>query len=58
MALERSERGAAIMSWKEWQSRRQELRKISRKICPAGLRRKESSSDRRLRAAFGGKRAP
>ncbi|HUI92675.1 MAG TPA: hypothetical protein VLX68_10545 [Chitinivibrionales bacterium] len=58
MTSKKDEPASRIMTWEEWQARRPELRKIARKICPGGLRRKESSSDKRLRAAFEGKRAP
>ena len=46
------------LTWEEWQSKRQALRDQTRLVGPAVTRRKESSSDPRLRAAFNGKRAP
>ena len=46
------------VTWEEWQSKRQALREQTRRVGPAVTRRKESSSDPRLRAAFNGKRAP
>ena len=46
------------LTWEDWQSRRQALRKQTRLVGSAVTRRKESSSDSRLRAAFNGKRAP
>ena len=45
-------------TWEEWQQSRAQRRKISKQISPAETRRKKSSSDRRLRAAFSGRRAP
>ena len=45
-------------TWEEWQASRAATRAISNKISPAPCRRSESSSDKRLRAAFDGERAP
>jgi hypothetical protein len=44
-------------SWEEWQARRAAVRSVTSRVGP-DCRRKESSSDKRLRNAFGGKRAP
>jgi len=46
------------LTWEDWQSKRQALREQTRLVGPAVTRRKESSSDPRLRAAFKGQRAP
>ena len=46
------------LTWEEWQSKRQALREQTSRVGPAVTRRKESSSDPRLRAAFNGNRAP
>jgi len=46
------------LTWEEWQSKRQALREQTLRVGPAVTRRKESSSDPRLRAAFNGNRAP
>jgi hypothetical protein len=45
-------------TWKEWQQSRPLRKAISAQVGPAITRRKKSSSDRRLRAAFAGHRAP
>ena len=45
-------------TWEEWQQSRAARRASAGKIGPAIVRRKESSSDRRLRAAFKGARGP
>ena len=45
-------------TWEEWKAGRAALKAITDKITPEPIRRKESSSDRRLKAAYGGKRAP
>ena len=42
----------------DWEKGREARRVSGLKVAPASIRRKESSSDKRLRAAFGGKRAP
>ena len=46
------------LTWEAWQSKRQALREQTGRVGPAVTRRKESSSDSRLRAAFNGERAP
>jgi len=46
------------LTWEEWQSKRQALQEQTRRVGPAVTRRKESSSDPRLRAAFNGERIP
>ena len=45
-------------TWEEWRASRAATRAISEKISPAPCCRLESSSDKRLRAAFGGARHP
>ena len=45
-------------SWEEWQAVRQAHRALSLRAGRPVCRRKESSSDQRLRAAFRGQRAP
>jgi len=45
-------------TWEEWLGSRAATRAVSDKISPAPCRRNESSSDKRLRAAFGGERYP
>jgi len=45
-------------TWEEWQKSRANRRAITQRIGPAEIRRQKSSSDRRLRAAFSGRRAP
>jgi len=45
-------------TWEEWLASRAATRAITDKISPAPCRRAESSSDKRLRAAFDGERAP
>ena len=45
-------------TWDEWQQSRAARRAAADKIGPAIVRRKESSSDRRLRPAFKGERGP
>lgn len=45
-------------TWEEWLLSRAARRKASSKIGPAVTRRRESSSDKRLHAAFDGKRGP
>lgn len=52
------EQDERCLTWEDWQSKRQALRKQASLVGPAVTRRKESSSDPRLRAAFKGKRAP
>ena len=45
-------------TWEEWLASRAATRAITDKISPAPCRRAESSSDKRLRAAFDGERYP
>lgn len=45
-------------TWDEWLASRAARRAAADKIGPPVTRRKESSSDRRLRAAFQGERGP
>jgi hypothetical protein len=45
-------------TWEEWQAGRQARREQSLRVGPPVCRRTESSSDKRLRAAFDGERAP
>lgn len=45
-------------TWEEWQQSRALRKAIASHIHPAEIRRKKSSSDRRLQAAFSGRRAP
>jgi hypothetical protein len=45
-------------TWEEWQQSRSLRKAIASQFGPAEIRRKKSSSDRRLRAAFSGRRAP
>lgn len=45
-------------TWEEWQASRPARRAAAARIGPLTTRRKASSSDRRLRAAFSGKRGP
>lgn len=45
-------------SWEEWLSGRAERRRLGNLVAPPIIRRKESSSDERLRAAFDGERGP
>ena len=45
-------------AWEEWQAVRQARRELSLRVGRPVCRRKESSSDTRLRAAFSGQRAP
>jgi len=45
-------------TWEEWQKSRALRRAIALKSGPPIVRRRTSSSDRRLRAAFSGNRAP
>jgi len=45
-------------TWEEWLASRAATRAVSDKINPAPCRRPESSSDKRLRAAFDGERYP
>lgn len=45
-------------TWEQWQAGRQARRELSLRVGNPVCRRNESSSDRRLRAAFNGERAP
>lgn len=45
-------------TWEQWLAGRAERRALSRLVAPDGARRLESSSDKRLRAAFDGERGP
>jgi hypothetical protein len=45
-------------TWEEWLASREERRAVSNKVCPRSIRRSRSSSDRRLKRAFGGERHP
>lgn len=45
-------------TWEEWMQSRAARRELSKLIGPATTRRRKSSADRRLRAAFSGQRAP
>jgi len=45
-------------TWEEWLASRAAVRAATEKVCPGPCRRAESSSDKRLRAAFGGERFP
>jgi len=45
-------------TWEEWMQSRAARREMSKLVGPAVIRRRKSSADRRLRAAFSGQRAP
>ena len=45
-------------TWEEWQQSRAARRAVTARVGPPVTRRRESSSDRRLRKAFGGERGP
>ena len=45
-------------TWEEWQRSRKARRAVTDRITPLPVRRKRSSSDKRLRKAFGGQRGP
>ena len=45
-------------TWEEWQQSRAARRAATLRVGPPVTRRKEGSSDRRLRAAFDGQRGP
>lgn len=48
-----------VISWEEWKSDRERKREVLRQYgLDKPCRRTSSSSDKRLRAAFGGERAP
>jgi hypothetical protein len=57
-ALKSKPQDERCLTWEEWKSRRQALREQTNLVGPSVTRRKESSSDSRLRAAFKGKRIP
>ena len=57
-ALKSKPQDERCLTWEEWKSRRQALREQTSRVGPAVTRRKESSSDSRLRAAFRGERNP
>lgn len=47
------------LTWDEWKATRAAKREALRRLgLDTSSRRRESTSDRRLRAAFGGERAP
>ena len=53
------ERAPIRMTWEEWKASRAAKRETLRRLgLDAPSRRSESTSDRRLRQAFGGERAP
>ena len=60
MTAEKQEpRTPICISWEEWKASRAAKRENLRRLgLDAPSRRSESTSDRRLRAAFNGKRAP
>ena len=45
-------------TWDEWQRSRKARRAATDRITPSSVRRKRSSSDKRLRTAFDGQRGP
>ncbi|MDP6631332.1 MAG: hypothetical protein QGH42_04455 [Kiritimatiellia bacterium] len=45
-------------TWEEWQRSRKARRAVTDRMSPLPVRRKRSSSDNRLRAAFNGQRGP
>ena len=45
-------------SWEEWQRSRKARRAVTDRITASLVRREHSSSDKRLHAAFGGRRGP
>ena len=45
-------------TWEEWEQSRAARRAVTERIGPPVVRRRESSSDRRLRQAFQGQRGP
>lgn len=45
-------------TWEEWLAERSERKALSDRITPDPIRRTQSSSDRRLKKAFHGKRGP
>jgi hypothetical protein len=49
---------AKSYTWEQWQEGRALRRRLGELVAPAVIRRAESSSDRRLKEAFGGERGP
>ena len=47
-----------VMTWEEWQKGRLRRRKLGEMVAPKVIRRKSSSSDKRLKALFDGARGP
>ena len=45
-------------TWEEWQASRAERRAVAERFGPPVVRRRHSSADPRLGAAFGGERGP
>ena len=45
-------------TWDEWQASRKARRAVTDRITTASVRRKNSSSDKRLHAVFNGERGP
>lgn len=45
-------------TWEEWQRSRKARRAVTDRITPSSVRRKQSASDKRLRATFDGRRGP
>ena len=59
MVSERINAEPVRLTWDEWKAARVAKREILRRLgLDAPSRRTESTSDRRLRGAFGGERAP
>ena len=59
MVSERINAEPVRLTWDEWKAARVTKREVLRRLgLDAPSRRTESTSDRRLRAAFGGERAP
>lgn len=46
------------ITWEQWQAGRDKRRRLGELVAPPVIRREESSSDQRLREAFGGQRGP
>ena len=45
-------------TWEEWQASRAARKAVADRVGPPVIRRKDSSSDRRLRRVFNGERGP
>jgi hypothetical protein len=45
-----------VMSWEDWLAGRRARRETGEKVAPPVIQRKESSSDKRLRALYNGER--